>query len=266
MATVERWDDRLFMTRLQMREYDRIAIEELGMPGPVLMECAGRGAAGVALEMLGGEKGRAVVLAGPGNNGGDGFVVARHLLNSGHAVDVFLAAERGGVKGDALLYLDVLERMGATVVEVRGGADLAAAKESLREADLVVDALLGTGATRAADGPIGALIDLANDASAEVLAIDLPSGLDADSGRPLGRAIRATATATFGHLKRGLVVQPGAELSGRVHVVPLGVPACVSQEAGTDGALLGPESLWALVPRRDPSAHKGTFGHLLAIA
>jgi hydroxyethylthiazole kinase-like uncharacterized protein yjeF len=265
MGTVERWDDRLFMTRRQMREYDRIAIEELGVPGSVLMERAGRGAAGVALGMLG-AVGRAVVLAGPGNNGGDGFVVARHLMSSGCTVETFLAAERTGIKGDALLNLGVLEGMGAKVVELCGETDLEAVREALRDADLVVDALLGTGATRPPDGVIGALIDLANGASVEVLAIDLPSGLDADTGRPLGRSIRASATATFGHLKRGLVIHPGVELAGRVHVIPLDVPAEISRRAGVDGELLSAESVGGLVPRRDRESHKGTFGHLLAIA
>jgi len=265
MGTVERWDDRLFMTRRQMREYDRIAIEELGTPGSVLMEHAGKGAAGVALGMLG-PRGRAVVLSGPGNNGGDGFVVSRHLLNSGHTVETFLAAPRAGVKGDALLNLGALEGMGAKVVELSGDADLEAVRKSVREADLVVDALLGTGATRPADGLIGALVDLVNAASVPVLAIDLPSGLDADTGRPLGKAIRASATATFGHLKRGLVVQLGAELAGRVHVISLGVPAEISRRAGVDGALLSARSVGPLVPRRFSTAHKGTFGHLLAVA
>jgi NAD(P)H-hydrate epimerase len=265
MGTVEHWDDRLFMTRRQMREYDRIAIEERGIPGSVLMEHAGRGAAGVALEMLGAKR-RAVVLAGPGNNGGDGFVVARHLLNSGHTVETFLAAKRAGFKGDALLNLGALEAMGAKVFELGGETDLEAVRKSVREADLVVDALLGTGMTRPADGAIGALIDLVNGSGTEVLAIDLPSGLDADTGRPLGKAIRAKATATFGHLKRGLVIHPGAELAGRVHVIPLDVPAEVSRKAGVDGVLLSAELLGPLVPRRLPTAHKGTFGHLLVVA
>jgi NAD(P)H-hydrate epimerase len=265
MAEGERWDDRLFMTRLQVREYDRIAIAELGIPGPVLMEAAGRGAAGLALETLA-AGGRAIVLAGPGNNGGDGFVVARHLLLAGRAAETFLAAPRAAVKGDALLYLELLERMGGAVVELADGAALALVAERLRGADLVVDALLGTGAARPADGTIGALIDLANAGAAPVLALDLPSGLDADSGRPLGRAIRAARTATFGHLKRGLVLHPGCALAGEIRVVPLGVPAAISRRAGVDGALLSGEAVAALVPRRGADAHKGTFGHLLAIA
>jgi NAD(P)H-hydrate epimerase len=265
MGTVERWDDRLFMTRRQMREYDRIAIEELGTPGAVLMEHAGKGAADVAIGMLRTRR-RAVVLAGPGNNGGDGFVVARYLLNTGHAVETFLAAPRAGVQGDALLNLGALEAMTAKIVELRGEAELEAVRKSLREADLVVDALLGTGATRPPDGLIGALIDLVNGASVDVLAIDLPSGLDADTGRPLSRSIRATATATFGHLKRGLVIHPGAELAGRVHVISLDVPAEVSRRAGVDGELLSARRLGTLVPRRGPDSHKGTFGHLLVVA
>jgi ADP-dependent NAD(P)H-hydrate dehydratase / NAD(P)H-hydrate epimerase len=265
MGSMERWDDRVFMTRAQMREYDRLAIEELGVPGPVLMESAGRGAAGVALEMLGGE-GIAVVLAGPGNNGGDGFVIARHLLNSGVRVETLLAVPRDKVAGDALLNLQILERMGAAPIALSGAEGLAVARERMRSADLVVDALLGTGVTRPVEGMLADLIELVNGAGAKVLAVDLPSGLDADTGRPQGVAVRAAATATFGHLKRGLVVHPGAQLAGEIAVVPLGVPASFSIRAGVDGALLSAESVRALVPKRPADAHKGTFGHLLLVA
>ncbi len=264
MDTVERWDDRLFMTRAQMREYDRLAIAALGVPGPVLMESAGRGAAALALELLGGRR-DVVVLAGPGNNGGDGFVIARHLANAGARVATLLAVPREKVTGDALLNLEILERMGEAPRGIAGGADLGDVASRLAAADLVVDALLGTGATRAVEGLLGDLIDLVNAAGAQVLAVDVPSGLDADTGRPLGRAIRADATATFGHLKRGLVVHPGAGLAGVVRVVPLGVPASISRRAGVDGEVLGAAALRPLVPRRAADSHKGTFGHLLVV-
>lgn len=265
MEARERWDDDAFMTRAQMREYDRLAIGDLGIPGPVLMESAGRGAAGVALGMLGGG-GSVVVLAGPGNNGGDGFVIARHLLNCGVRVETLLAVPRGKVGGDALLNLRILERMGGAPTELSGAEGLAAAGERVRRADLVVDALLGTGAARPVEAPLADLIEVINASGAKVLAVDLPSGLDADTGRPLGAAVRAAATATFGHLKRGLVLQPGAGLAGRIVVVPLGIPAAVSERAGVDGRLLSARSVRALLPARPAGAHKGTFGHLLVVA
>jgi NAD(P)H-hydrate epimerase len=259
------WNKQIFMTREQMREYDRLAIEEVGIPGPVLMENAGRGAADLAVELLG-ERRRLAVLAGPGNNGGDGFVIARHLLDAGYAVNTYLAVPRDKVKGDALLNLKLLEAMAPAIVEVDTPDKAADLEVRLKHDGFVVDALLGTGVSRNVEGHLAQLIETVNRSGVPVMAVDIPSGLDADSGHPWGVAVRAEATATFGHLKRGLVLFPGAELAGRVRAVPIGVPGFVSGKAGVDGQLIGEERVRPLLPDRAPDSHKGTFGHLLLLA
>jgi len=259
------WNERIFMTRDQMREYDRLAIEELGVPGMVLMENAGRGAAALAAELLG-DRRRLAVVAGPGNNGGDGFVIARHLLNLGYRVTTYVAVAREKYKGDALSNLELLEAMQPEIVPVTGAEEVEGLELRLRHDGFVVDALLGTGVTREVDGHLGDLIDAINAAGVPVLAVDLPSGLDADTGRPWGKAVEALATATFGHFKRGLVLLPGAALAGDVRVVSIGVPGSVSDRAGWDGQVIFESRMRALVAPRDADAHKGTFGHLLLLA
>ncbi len=258
------WNDHLFMTRSGIREYDRIAIDELGIPGPVLMENAGRGATRIAAGMLAGRPGSVGILAGPGNNGGDGFVIARHLINQGVTVRTYLAVPRHKAKGDAALNLDILEKMGG---DIRDVSDTPARElaSPLKHHALIVDALLGTGVTREVSGLLGDLIDLLNTLCVPVLAVDIPSGLDSDTGRPWGRAVRAAATATFGHLKRGLVQYPGRGLAGAISVIPLGVPGEVSAECGVDGEVLSEETVRSLLPERATDAHKGTFGHLLVV-
>jgi ADP-dependent NAD(P)H-hydrate dehydratase / NAD(P)H-hydrate epimerase len=261
----EKWNNRLFMTRAQMREYDRIAIEDIGIPGPVLMENAGAGAARMAMDLLG-EKRRLAVIAGPGNNGGDGFVIARHLLNAGYEVRTYMAQPASKLAGDALLNHGILHAMDAPIVEVSDPDKATGLVQMLREDGFVVDALLGTGVSRNVEGHLGDLIDMINDAAVPVLSVDIPSGLDADSGTAWGKVVRAVGTATFGHLKRGLVQHPGAGLAGRIRVVSIGVPGIVSDRAGWDGSMIDPESLRGLPGMRTEDSHKGTFGHLLLLA
>jgi len=260
-----RWNDRLFMTRGQVREYDRIAIEDVGVPGPVLMENAGRGAAAVAMEMLADGDSVAVV-AGPGNNGGDGFVIARHLLGAGFPVETFLAIPPDKIGGDAGMNLKILRAMGAPLTEVIGAAAVEGLPERLSGHALVVDAVLGTGVSRNVEGHLAEVIGAVNRCQAPVLSMDIPSGLDADSGTPWGVAVQADATVTFGHLKRGLLLFPGAGLAGEIVVAPIGAPAFVSDEAGWEGSVLEEESVTGLLPERPRDAHKGTFGHLLLLA
>ncbi|MCP4675083.1 MAG: NAD(P)H-hydrate dehydratase [Deltaproteobacteria bacterium] len=259
------WDEHLFMTRDQIREYDRIAIDELGIPGPVLMENAGRGAARLAAAMCG-ESRRVAVLAGPGNNGGDGFVIARHLLNEGFDVNTYMAHPRSKIQGDALINLKILEAMSPPLFEIVTEQQAEGLEIRLREDGFVVDALLGTGVSRNIEGHLGNLINMINQSGVPVLAVDIPSGLDADTGRPWGKVVHAEATATFGHLKRGLVIHPGAGFAGKTHVVPIGVPGFVSEKAGFDGTLVSEEQVRPMLPKRPIDAHKGTFGHLLVVA
>jgi hydroxyethylthiazole kinase-like uncharacterized protein yjeF len=206
-------------TREQIREVDRTAIEEYGMPGVILMENAGRGATEVALEMLAGkENAHAAVVCGRGNNGGDGFVIARHLHNRGVGVTVFLLAPREKIGGDALINLQIAEKMGLDIRDAQP-TDL-----DFSGCDLVVDAMLGTGLAGDVREPFLAAIKAVNAAGRPVLAVDIPSGLDADTGEILGDCVRAARTATFALPKVGFTRAAGPEMTGDVTVVDIGVP------------------------------------------
>jgi len=215
------------MTRDQVREFDRHAIEDLGVPGIVLMENAGRQAADEAVRLLadcGGS--RALVLAGRGNNGGDGFVIARHLVTRGFAVQVLLLAGPQEVRGDAATNLALLHPLGITVTTLpeNPGEVGQCISQHAKECDLLVDALLGTGLTGDLREPLPSAIQAINAAARPVLAVDIPSGLDADSGRLLGAAVRATATVTFAAMKVGFQKPHAKDYLGRLTLADIGVP------------------------------------------
>lgn len=211
------------LTRAEVRSIDARAAEELGLPTLILMENAGRGAA----ELLRGELGtgaRVAIVCGRGNNGGDGGVVARHLDAEGHAVRVVWFAAAESLRGDAAVQHGVLARAGVAQEAWDGPIERDRLDAWLQGADWVVDALLGTGLDRPVTGDLQVAIEAINDAGKPVLALDLPSGLDCDTGRPLGVAVRARRTATFVAPKVGFD-RPGASAyTGTVHVVPIGVP------------------------------------------
>jgi hydroxyethylthiazole kinase-like uncharacterized protein yjeF len=246
-----------------MRALDARAIRELGIPGPRLMDNAGTGAAALIARWLAPIRGKAlVVVCGKGNNGGDGFVVARRLKARGAAVRVLLVGRRAEVRGDAAA---ALGRWRGRVEEVEEPSGLARA---LGGADVVVDALLGTGVSGAARGPVAAAIEAINRAGAggvPVVALDLPSGLDSDRGALLGPTVKAWRTVTFAGLKRSLLLAPAAAQAGAVEIGDIGVPA---EEAcrGITTWRLEIADVRPSFPPRDLDAHKGRFGHLLVVA
>jgi NAD(P)H-hydrate epimerase len=208
-----------------MREVDRRAIEEFGIPGVVLMENAGRGAAGVALAMLSRESSPSVlVIAGRGNNGGDGYVVARHLHNAGVEVSVRVLAPFDSITGDARVNLDIIRRMQLDVREMNIPEERETLAREIASASLVVDAMLGTGTKGEVRDPFRTAIELVNASKKPVLAVDIPSGLDGDSGVALGACIVATETVTFARAKTGLVQLSAQRYVGRITVVDIGVP------------------------------------------
>jgi NAD(P)H-hydrate epimerase len=253
-------------TAEEMRRLDRRAISELAMSGAVLMEFAGRAAGRAILAAapaLGLRRGARVgIVCGKGGNAGDGFVVARWLKTRGMRPSVWLACPADEVAGDAALKLALLRRIGLRVDPVRDGAGLV---EDLRSCDLVVDALLGTGARGTPEGPIARAIDAINAAGRPVVALDIPSGLPADGGPPPGPAIRAALTVTFAGLKRGLVTGAGLDFTGRVEVVDIGIPAA-DVRRGVTTFLIEPSDIAGHLPPRSRAAHKGTLGHLLIVA
>lgn len=213
---------RSWMTSRSVRELDRRAIEEFHLAGIVLMENAGRGVVDVLLQS--GVTGPVVVCAGKGNNGGDGLVVARHLDNRGLRVGVLLFCDPSVMRGDALRNLQVLQAAAIPLRVVDSDATVGRSMPELASAEWVVDGLLGTGTRGEIRPPLVAAIDDINRAQRRVLAIDVPSGLDCDTGQPLNACVRAERTATLVAAKQGFQAASASEWTGEVHVVDIGVP------------------------------------------
>lgn len=223
------------LTRAQLAELDRRASEEYGLPGAVLMENAGRGAAEHVLALLAARHGRGqsaarvAVLCGPGNNGGDGCVVARHLANAGIAVEIFATHALEDLKGDAAIMRRAAEKMGVPIHDVASAEAFEAARSLLARGDVFVDGLLGTGFRGEVRPAIARIIQVVNDLRANrgvgVVALDLPSGLDCDTGRPSGATVRADLTVTFAAPKVGFEAAIARPFLGSVVVATIGAPA-----------------------------------------
>lgn len=211
------------LSREEVRGVDARALDEFKMPTVVLMENAGRGAAGWLRDRIPGAC-RVVIACGPGNNGGDGGVVARFLDLWGFDVRLAWCCDPARLKGDAAIQRDILEsaKIPATIVPEDAEPDRIDALWA--GADWLVDGLLGTGLTRPVDGLLARAIASMNRSGRPILALDLPSGLDADAGKPLGDAIRAASTATFVAPKLGFGAEGARDYTGEVFVVEIGVP------------------------------------------
>ncbi|MFO0864102.1 MAG: NAD(P)H-hydrate epimerase [Gemmataceae bacterium] len=210
-----------FLSRDEVREIDRRAIEEWGVPSIVLMENAGRGAAEVLTALQ--PKGLVLIGCGKGNNGGDGLVVARHLALRGIASRVLLFASPDTLSPDCRVNWQILERLDHPRIVVPQ-PDHAWFAEQLAAAESFVDGLFGTGLTGPLRPPLDCIVEAVNVAKLRVMALDLPSGLDADTGLPLGPTIRAERTVTFAAMKKGFANPASREWTGEIHVVDIGVP------------------------------------------
>jgi hydroxyethylthiazole kinase-like uncharacterized protein yjeF len=252
------------LSREEARALDRMASERGGVPSLDLMENAGRSSA----EAIAGDypgANRVIVIAGRGNNGGDGYVVARCLATVGRRVRVLTTTDPDAASGDARTNLERFRSSGGTVERLADGG-LGVLDDALRATDLVVDALYGIGLTRDLEGLEHAVVERLNSSFIPVVALDLPSGLDADRGVPLGVAVRARLTLTFAHDKRGLCTPLGAEHAGRVRVLDIGIPGELSRQTRFGSALLETaDAARAIVPRTRLS-HKGSSGRVLVVA
>jgi hydroxyethylthiazole kinase-like uncharacterized protein yjeF len=252
-----------------MRAFDAYAIDRCRVPGLVLMENAGRGATDVLIrELLGGRaaNARVVVVCGTGNNGGDGLVIARHLFVRGAQVVVLVAGDMMRGSPDARANLDAWLGVGGEVRSLGPGATLAALTHAMVDPHVIVDALFGTGLDRAIDGWLADLVRAINAMATRRFSVDVPSGLDADTGAELGVSVQAHVTVTFGHHKLGLLTPNAANAAGRVHVVDIGVPASLTAHVGESARLLETSDLAGWVGRRAPSAHKTSAGHVVVVA
>lgn len=254
------------VTAAQMQALDRRAILEAGIPSLTLMEHAGAGVVAAMDRAWGPLTGTIVtVLCGKGNNGGDGFVVARLLKRKGARVRVLLAAPLSSLRGDAkTMCTRFIKLAGASAVQTRQTHDqtLAQAKNS----QVIVDALLGTGLSSQVSGPYESAICAANESGRPVVAVDLPSGIHADTGAVMGVAVRATITVTFAQPKLGLYLGPGIDHAGVVQITDIGIPPSYAEAVDSRISLLTLDDCRRLLPHRAPSSHKGTFGHAGIIA
>ena len=256
------------LTAAQMQEADRSTIEDLAIPGVVLMENAGRLVAEAIVDRYRERLAAGVlIVAGRGNNGGDGYVIARHLHHAGWPVrTLVLAADRGRITGDAAVNLEVLERCGGDLAFVDSMELFVSAVAGWDGCALLVDAIFGTGLTKPVTCLQAEVIAWLNQNAAPVVAVDLPSGIDASSGRVLGCCVKADLTVTFALPKIGLVSYPGAGYVGELRVVDIGIPPQVTDGAVAECLLVDRGEAANMLPPRPRDGHKGTFGHLLVVA
>ncbi|MEW8958281.1 MAG: NAD(P)H-hydrate dehydratase [Moorella sp. (in: firmicutes)] len=255
------------VTAAEMGQLDRLASSEYLIPSIVLMENAGlRVVESIRRHFQERVKNRRILIfCGKGNNGGDGLVVARHLLNQGAEVKVFLLARPEDMRGDARTNLEIYQKMGGRLYPILSENHLQRADIALLYADLVVDAIFGTGFKGAALGLPASVITMINKANRHTVAVDVPSGLEADTGRIFGPCIQATWTVTFALPKLGLVIEPGASFTGRLEVADIGIPQRLVEAQGLKTHLLTADWCRANLPGRKTDAHKGVYGHVLAV-
>jgi hydroxyethylthiazole kinase-like uncharacterized protein yjeF len=255
------------LTSREMRDIDRTAIEEIGIPGIVLMENAG-------LRIVRALKGRfpdprderIVVVAGKGNNGGDGLVVARHLFNSGARPEVLLLAAGEEVVGDAAVNLAVVRKMGIPVIEVRDAAGWKRARVAVLHATIVVDAIFGTGLVKPLDGLHAAVVADINRSAAFKLAVDIPSGLSADTFETIGPCVEADLTVTLAAPKIAHIFPPAADRVGDLVVAPIGIPPFLFEKPELKLELVEEAAVRPFFRKRKKDTHKGSYGHVLIVA
>jgi len=213
----------LVLNRAGARALDRAAIDDYGIPGAVLMENAGRSTANLLRKL--GAKGKVFICCGPGNNGGDGLVIARHLDIAEIPIEILLFAAPESLAGDAALNYRIVSRAKLPIHTYPGAeVDKKSLERMFQDADWIVDALFGTGLTGSVRAPFGEIILAINDSAAQIMAVDIPSGLDCDTGQPLGVTVRAEHTATFVAMKQGFTNPKAKEWLGIVHVLDIGIP------------------------------------------
>ena len=237
----------------------------------VLMENAGRGAIEMLSDHFDLEGARVAVVAGRGNNGGDGFVIGRYLMEMGVSVSFFLLSTRDRIQGDAGANMNLVVKLLAEhplsqFIEIPDKESLEAVAEVLQDHDLFVDAIFGTGLNSNVRGIYRDVIELINYSGKAVFSVDIPSGINADTGAVCGVAIQADATATFAFAKAGHILYPGNFHTGALEMIDIGIPGHIAKAQSPDIFLPESHDIADLIPARDFNAHKGSFGHLLVLA
>lgn len=245
----------------RMKQYDGFAINTWGIPGPVLMENAGRSTYRLIKEEYLQAGMSLAIVCGRGNNGGDGFVIARYAARDGFRTTVFLLCEPSDLKGDALLNMQLFRSLPGTMVVVSGNE-----LTSLNQFDIVIDAIFGTGLTKEVRGLERQAIEAINGCDGTIIAVDIPSGLEAEKAVPLGVAVKAAHTYTYGYAKLGQIMYPGALYTGRLTVIDISLPSSAEDNVGIDAFLVDGDMLRSFFRLRAPGSHKGTYGHVAVVA
>ena len=256
----------LVVTRGQMRKIDEYMIGVLKIPGIVLMENAALGVIGRIEKEFGGVRPSALIFCGPGNNGGDGFAVARGLLARGFDANVILTGEPGDLKGDALSNFEVLDAIGGLITLVQTADELAKAVAEKEDAGIVVDAIFGTGLTREVGGLQLEAVRAINAMDAFCVSVDIPSGISGDTGAVMGEAVRADATVTFQYPKAGHFLYPGKEYTGELTVTAIGVDEGCPALREADMRSYDSKNPGLFIERRAKNTNKGDYGRLMVIA
>ncbi len=262
----------ILVTAEQMQKMDAKTINDFGIPGLVLMENAGRGALEVLVDTFDPIEDFAIaIVAGRGNNGGDGFVIGRYLMEMGVSVSFFLLSTRDRVTGDALVNMKLAEKLLAEhpdseFIEVPDAKAFEQCEEMLLDHDLFVDAIFGTGLNSDVRGFFKDVIMALNLSGAPIFSVDIPSGINSDTGKVCGTAIEADATATFAFAKAGHVLYPGNFHTGDLEIIDIGIPGHIAKGENPNLILPEAEDIGRFLPPRDFDSHKGTYGHLMVVA
>jgi ADP-dependent NAD(P)H-hydrate dehydratase / NAD(P)H-hydrate epimerase len=265
------------VTAYQMQRMDHNTIHSFGIPGRVLMETAGRGAVEMFVRKFGilTEKKpirqKVGIIAGRGNNGGDGFVMGRCLVEKKIPTTIFLLSSRDKLTGDARANMRLAQKMiehtpGSALIEIPDAAELARQTDCIAAQDFFVDAIFGIGLNADVRGFYKEVIELVNGSGKPVFSVDIPSGLNADTGAVCGVAIQAEATATFAFAKAGHILYPGNQYTGDLEIVDIGIPDFIARAEAPNLFLMEPREITPLFGPRKFESHKGSFGHLLVIA
>jgi ADP-dependent NAD(P)H-hydrate dehydratase / NAD(P)H-hydrate epimerase len=250
----------------RMKRYDEYAINTWGIPSAVLMENAGRATYRLIKDAYLHDRKHLAIFCGKGNNGGDGFVIGRYALRNGYKLTLFLLGTPSDLKGDALLNYNLFTSLGGKVIALSGDDGINKVTDAMDSADVVVDAIFGTGLTKAVKGVEKTVIETINGSGKTIIAVDIPSGIDGLSGMPLGAAVRAHHTFTFGCVKTGLLLYPGAAHCGKVTLIDISLPRSAESILGMDGAVVDSDMLRGFYRHRLPDAHKGSFGNCIVVA
>ncbi|PKM77348.1 MAG: bifunctional ADP-dependent NAD(P)H-hydrate dehydratase/NAD(P)H-hydrate epimerase [Firmicutes bacterium HGW-Firmicutes-15] len=254
------------LTAEQMKDIDRRATDDYLIPGLILMENAGLRVL-ETIEGLIGElrNAKIIILAGKGNNGGDGLVLGRHLINAGALVDTFLLGEPQNMSSDANINYSILKKMSDSLFPLRVDEDLNRLMIALLSADIIVDAIYGIGFRGSLDDFENRIAQMVNWSQAVVVAVDIPSGVEANTGKIHGIAIKANHTVTFALPKLGLVLDPGRDYVGTLTVADISIPQALLEDDKFKLNLIGEAMVKRLLKPRMPESHKGTYGHALVI-